>query len=72
MLLGLHHPVKVWPKGHAVSMIFVGFKVSKSSCRRMPEGVHGLNRFEPCPPIYHGGTLFNLVAGNFRKFGDEC
>jgi len=30
------------------------------------------NRFEPCPPIYHGGALFNLVAGNFRKFGDEC
>ena len=21
---------------------------------------------------YHGGALFNLVAGNFRKLGDEC
>jgi len=32
----------------------------------MQEGVHGPSRFEPCPP-YHGGALFTLVAGNFRK-----
>lgn len=37
MLLGLHRPVKVWLKGRAVSMIFVGFKVLNQvagECRR--------------------------------------
>src|ERR1700752_4237549 len=53
MLLGLHHPVKVWPRGRAVSLILSASKFSRSKVAGeclWEYMVH--NRFDSCPPIF--------------------